>query len=154
MTDQTAEKTPDLDEIVPDVVEIDVDGIPCRVRRLKTREFLALMRVLTSGLGGGLSEVKLDFTDSDAVGRDLSALMLLALPNAFEEFTQFLTLVVEPKDGRKTAAVRKALDDNPDPAVLLDVFEAIAVQEKHDLAALAGKAQAMWARVATLYSPK
>lgn len=145
-------KPEDIGIIVPDSVEITVAGVKCNVRRLKTLEFLALLRVLTSGLGGALSDVKLDFSDPDTVAQDLSALMMLAIPNATEEFTLFLRAVVEAKNGKEQAAVSGYLLDNPDIDVLLDVFEAVATQEKDDLAVLAKKAQAMWSRVGNLYS--
>lgn len=148
------EKQPDLEVIVPEPGRVVIDGIDCQIRRLKTREFLLLMRVITKGLGSGLSAVSIDFTDEESVGRDLAALMVLALPNAFEEFVEFLQAIVEPVDPRKNAALAKAIGDNPDVDVLLDVFEVMAVQEKDDLAALAGKAQAMWSRVVQVYRPK
>lgn len=143
---------PDVEVIVPEAGEVTIEGVTCNVRRLRTREFLALMKVLTRGLGSGLSEVRLDFSDGDAVARDLSALMLLAIPNAFGEFCLFLTTIVEPTDETKRGVIVQYLNDNPDLDVLLAVFEKVAVQEKDDLSALAGKAQAMWSRVASLYS--
>lgn len=148
------EQKPDIDAIVPETMTVMVDGVECRVNRLKTREFLSLIRVLTAGLGPGLNEVELDFTDGETVARDLSALMILAVPNATAEFTVFLTSVVEPVDGSKQGQVGKYLYDNPDLDVMIDVFEAIAVQEKDDLAALAGKLRGVWGRIGTLYAPK
>lgn len=152
--DTTDDVKPDLEAIVPEEMTVVVNGIECRVKRLKTREFLALMRVLTAGLGPNISQVDLDFTDGETVARDLSALMMLALPGATEEFALFLGNVVEPVDSGKNVQVFQYLNDNPDVDVLIDVFEAVATQERDDLAGLAGKAQAMWKRVAPLYQPK
>ena len=149
-----AVKVEDLEVIVPVEKSFVIDGVDCKVKRLKTREFLGLMRVLTAGLGGALGEVRIDFTDADSVGRDLSALFVLAIPNAVDEMVLFLTQVVVPTDSGQAGRVRKYLDDNPDLDVLLDVFEVIAVQEKDDLSALAGKAQAMWSRLVPLYRAK
>lgn len=148
------ENLPDLEPIMPTERRIDVAGMPCKVRRLKTREFLSLINVLTSGLGPALTDVSLDFTDPDAVARDMSALMLLAVPNAVDEFTVFLRSVVDPIDADDRGKVAAYLMDNPDIDVLLDIFEIVASQEKDDLATLAGKAQAMWKRVGSLYSRK
>ena len=147
-------KVPDLEVILPVAGEVTVDGIPCRVRRLKTREFLALLRVLTAGLGPAIGQVNVDVTNGDTVGRDLSALMVLALPNAVDEFALFLTLIVAPKDTSRAGEVTAYLADNPELDVLLDVFETVAVQEQDDLAALGGKAQAMWSRLGNLYRPR
>lgn len=144
----------DLEGIVPGEIRVTLNGIECRVKRLKTREFLALMRVLTNGLGPGLGQVDLDFTDGETVARDLSALMMIALPSAVEEFTLFLADVAVPVNPEKNAAVKKYLHDNPEIDELIDVFEAVATQERDDLAGLAGKAQAMWKRVAPLYQGK
>lgn len=150
-TQNDIQDSPDLDVIDPEVGFVIVDGEKCRVNRLKTREFLMLMRVLTSGLGPGLSTVRLDFTDGETVARDLSALMLLAVPNATEEFANFLGQITKPTNPEKNAQVARYLHDNPELDVMLDIFETVAVQEKDDLAALAGKAQAMWSRIASLY---
>lgn len=146
------EEKQDLEPIVPTEKVMDVAGCKCRVKRLKTREFLSLLQVLTSGLGPALGEVKLDFTDGDTVSRDLSALMLLAVPNAIDEFTVFLRNVVEPVNEQDRAVVATYLLDNPDVEVLLDIFEAVALQEKDDLAVLGGKAQAMWSRLMVVYA--
>lgn len=148
---ETPEEQVDLEAIVPEEFRITVNGIDCRVKRLKTKEFLSLMRVLTKGIGAGLGDVSLDFTDGETVARDLSALMLLALPGATEEFTLFLSGIVEPVDPEKTIEVNRYLYDNPEVEDLLNVFEAVATQERHDLAGLAGKAQAMWKRVGPMY---
>lgn len=152
VTKKTAEKQADLEEIVPVEKTITVIGRTCRVRRLKTLEFIALIRVLTSGLGSTLSTVSIDFSNDETVAQDLSALMLLALPNATEEFALLLRQMVEPVEQADKAVVAEYLLDNPDLDVLIDVFEAIATQEKDDLSMLAGKLQAAWSRVVPLYS--
>lgn len=145
--------TKDVQVIVPPASDkLVVDGHECRVRRLKTREFLSLMNVLTSGLGGALTDVSVDLSDEDAVARDLTALFLMAIPRATDEFTVFLRQIVEPIDPDQRAAVGRYLMDNPDLDEMLDIFETVAVQEKDDLVVLAGKAQAMWKRLATLYA--
>jgi hypothetical protein len=148
----TEVETPDVEVIVPPTGKVMVDGHDCRVRRLKTREFLALVNVLTTGLGGALSDVTIDLSDEEGVARDLSALIVLAVPRATDEFTVFLRQIVEPVDDRHRAAVATYLLDNPDVEVMLDIFEIVASQEKDDLSVLAGKAQAMWKRVAALYT--
>jgi hypothetical protein len=151
---KTAEAKQDLEVIVPDAAALTVNGIECTVRRLKTREFLALMRVLTAGLGAGLGQVKLDFEDQEQMSADIAALVMLAIPQATEEFIQFVAMIVDAKDGSQTGAVKQYLADDPPMDVLLDVFEIVATQEHEDLASLVGKAQAMWSRVVPLYSRK
>lgn len=144
----------DLEPILPTEARVTVAGCLCKIRRLKTREFLSLVQVMTAGLGNALQDVKLDFSNEETIGAELSGLMVLAIPNAVDEFTVFLRAVVEPLNADDRGKVASYLMDNPDLDVLFDVFEAVATQEKDDLAVLAGKAQAMWARVGALYSKK
>ena len=142
----------DIEEIVPIVGELTVKGVPCTIRRIKTLEFIALIRVLTTGLGGSLGQVRLDFQNEETITQDLSALMLLAIPNATEEFSMLLRQMVEPKDEQQRAIVAGYLMDNPDLDALIDIFEVIATQEKDDMKVLAGKLQAAWSRVVPLYT--
>lgn len=144
----------DLETIMPDVAALKIDGIECRVRRLKTREVLSFLAVLTRGVGPQLAEVQLDFSSPEAIATDVSALLLLAVPNAPDEFAVFLRRVVEPVNEDDASHVASYLIDNPEPGDVIDIIEAIATQEKDDLAVLAGKAQSMWQRLATLYAPK
>lgn len=157
-TTSTETDDKDVEAIAPTdgrvTLTIDGDPVACRVRRLKTREFLALLRVITNGLGPMLGQVSIDLSDEEAVQRDLSALLLLALPNAVDEFVEFLRTVVEPVDKRRTATVAAYLIENPEIDDLIPVFEQIATQEKDDLIVLAGKAQAMWSRLKTVYAEK
>lgn len=142
----------DLDVIVPEEGRVQVGDIECRAKRLKTREMLSLLKVLTRGLGGGLAEVRIDFESEDA-GSQLAGLIVLALPEAMDEFTSFLTTVLEPVDTTRTSDLKVALV-NPEFDVLLDAFEVIAVQEADDLSALLGKARRMWTSVSKVYGSK
>jgi hypothetical protein len=105
----SAAAVPDADVIVPTTERITIDGIEARVRRVKTRELLAIMNVMVSGM-------------------------------------------VEAVDKREQADLMSYMQDNPDPEVLLDLFERIASQEREDFVSLVGKAQAMWSRLAPLYA--
>lgn len=159
----TKTATPDLDKtdapddlsaIVPDEVRVDVNGISCTVKRLKTREFFSLLRVLTSGLGGSIGNVQLSVGDEEAMAGELITLAMIAIPNAMPEFQVFLADVVKPVDPEKNAEVARYLHDNPEIEEMIDIFEAVAEQEKEDLASLVGKVRAMWGRLTTLYRPK
>ena len=156
MTAETAvEPLADLDAIDPVGTEITVAGAACVVNRLKAREFLALVRVLTVGLGDGLRAVSgsLSMDDEEALGQELLALLLLAIPEAGEEFLAFVRTIVTPKDPRQTSEVLAALE-NPELDVMIEVAEKVVMQEAEDLQGLAGKAQAAWTRIASLYQPK
>jgi hypothetical protein len=155
MTAEIVEPLADLDVIDPIGTPIEIVGVQCVVNRLKAREFLALVRVMTIGLGDGLRAVStsLSMDDEEALGQELLALLLLAIPEAGEEFLAFVRLIVEPKDPKQKATVLSALE-NPDLDVLIDVAEMVVLQEAEDLHGLAGKARAAWTRIASLYQPK
>lgn len=148
------EDVDDLEAIHPDVVRVTIDGQVCKIHRLKTREFLELMRILTNGLGPNIGNVRLSFDDPDAIGSEMMALMFMAIPNASQEFAVFLADIVEPVDGEQKGKVAAYLHDNPELDEMLEIFEAVARQEKDDLSALLGKARAMWSRLSDLYTPK
>jgi hypothetical protein len=145
------EPTVDVEAILPEPSMVTVVGAECRVRRMLTREVLNLLRVLTSGLGGGLMTVRLDLSDAAAAGRDLAALMLLAAPSAQSELLVFIAGMIEPVNAEDRARVMTYLHENPDPLVLMDIFEAVATAEADSLVEIAGKLQAMWSRIAKVF---
>jgi hypothetical protein len=148
----SAAAVPDADVIVPTTERITIDGIEARVRRVKTRELLAIMNVMVSGLGQNMVNVRLSVNDAEALVGEVIGLMMLALPRASGEFITFLAGMVEAVDKREQADLMSYMQDNPDPEVLLDLFERIASQEREDFVSLVGKAQAMWSRLAPLYA--
>lgn len=146
------EQTPDLDVILPSGGRIEVDGIKAEVGRLKSREFLLLMRVLTAGLGEGIRHIRLSPDDEDELESELIALFMLAIPNAIEEFGEFLMAIVEPVESKDDLKLRVAMQ-NPDPEVLIDIFGIMVEQEKDDLSALLGKGRAWIARLQKTFQP-
>lgn len=126
--------------------------VECGVKRLRAREFLALLRVFTTGFGDGIAKITLAGEDADEMQGQILGMMLVAIPEAIEEFLDFMVQVVEPVEG-DPKRLRKALVD-PDVNMLLDVAEAIAIQEKDDLWALLGKARAALARIKSVYQKK
>ena len=145
----------DLDVILPEAGPLTIGDIECRVSRLKSRELLALLRVMTAGLGGSLRDVmpEIDTDDPSAMQTEIMVLLVLAIPNAVEEFLQFLRVVVSPVDEKRTADLLKHLD-NPDPDVLIEVAAVVVEQEIDDLASLVGKARAALARIQSVYQMK
>lgn len=145
------EPKPDIEVILPESGTVTIHGaegqeIPAGVRRLKSREFLLLMRVITQGLGQGLTTVRLDLTDPDEAQGQMLGILMLAVPEALEEFGDFLHAIVEPK-AQKDAASLAHVARNLDPGDLLDVLGVMVEQEKDDFMALMGKAQAWLARL-------
>lgn len=155
---QPDEPKPDAEEILPEAGPftmklLDGTEIPCVVKRLRAREFLALLRVLTRGFGDGIAQITLAGDDAEEMQGQIMGMMLVAIPEAVDEFVDFVAKVVEPADGSDAKRLAKSLQ-NPDVTVLIDVAEFIATQEKDDLAALMGKARAALARIQSLYGGK
>lgn len=140
----------DLDVILPVGGVVVVDGIDARVRRLKTREFLSLIRVLTTGMGPAIGKISLTPDDPEKLQGELVGLFLVAVPNAIDEFAEFLLSIVEAVNPSDQPKLLKAMV-NPEAEVLLDVLTVLAEQEKDDLSVLAGKGRAAIARIQTVY---
>lgn len=134
------------------IVKTEDGPVECRVKRLKTREILILLRVLTTAFGtGAVGQLKLNQESPEAMAADAAALMMVALPEAGTEFIHFVSHVVVPIDDDHAEALQKELV-NPEADVILDAFEAIAVQEKDNLFELMGKVKSLWARIGDLYA--
>ena len=145
MTAKKNTENVDLEEIFPEEGIIEIDGHKCRVKRLKTREFFGLLRVMTSGLGPMLGQFQFHQKMSDEdMGAQLIAMAALALPNALEEFATFMQLIVEPVDSK--VDIREALD-NPDLDVTMEVIAVMIGQEAGDFRELVGKAQTIFSKM-------
>jgi hypothetical protein len=148
----TAEKLEDLTAILPENEGIVVvDGIRARVKRLKSREFLSLIRVLTIGLGPNVGQFKFE-GDEDEVKGQVLAMFLMAIPEAIDEFGEFLFKIVEPVDKSEAGQLSKAMQ-NPDVDVLLDVLTLVATQEVNDFRSLVGKGKAALMKIQSVYRP-
>jgi hypothetical protein len=146
-----SKEVPDLDVIVPEHGELLVEGIPAVVKRLKSKEFLSLIRVLTVGLGAGIGDIDLSGNEEE-VKNKMTGLFILAIPEAVEEFGAFLFSVVDAKNPHERNDLRKAMD-NPEIEVMLDVLTLVILQEKDDFASLVGKAKASLSKIQSLYQP-
>jgi hypothetical protein len=136
----------DLEPILPTPTKLDVAGIECNVRRLKTRELLLFMRVISNGFGPGIVNIRLNLADREEAASQMLAMLLISVPNAVEEFLVFVQNVVEPVDPKRRRDLNRELE-NPEIEVLLEVAERVVLSEKDDLTSLLGKGQAMWSRM-------
>jgi len=142
----------DLNVIVPPVEKVVVAGHECRIRRLKTLEVMALLRVVTAGMGENIGSIKLE-GKTEEFGPQLAGLLLVSVPAAPREMIALIRAVVEPidqLDDKQRAAFDKELG-NPELETLMAVALTIAAQEKDDIGALLGKAQQMWGHLNALY---
>lgn len=125
-------------------------GVKVHVNRLKTREFLALLRFLSKGLGPAVAELSFTTDDEEALAGEMIGTLIVALPEATDEFMLFVQAVVTPV-GKDDAARVKSEMDNPDIDDLMAIGERVITQEIPDLRRLAGNAQAMWGRIRQVY---
>jgi hypothetical protein len=147
LTASTAEVT-DLEPIVPDRALVDVEGIRCRVGRLRAREVLSLARVVAA-IGTGVVDLDLDLADEEKAKAQVAGMLMVALPYAQEETFQFFRDVVKavnPDDQARLAMLMQ----NPDPLALLDVLERIVDAEGAGLLELVGKARTLGSKLGDL----
>lgn len=147
-------KKPDLDVLLAPGGVLKIAGVSVTVRRIKAREFLALINILTAGLQGRLGTVMkaAQSTDPDEVQSALLAAFIAAAPSAPDEFIYFIRQIVAANVDTDRATLAIELE-NPDPDVVLDVLGLLVLQEKDDLAALAGKVQAWIAKIQGAFNP-
>lgn len=91
----------DIETIVSDPIEglHLVSGTPIKVNRLRTRELMALLRILTRGAADVLTNLRFDesTTEADFTGT-LIAGIILAIPEAENETVNFLNVMVTHAD--------------------------------------------------------
>ena len=145
----------ELDRIDPEPVTVKLStGYEVAIQRLKTRQFFRLLKVLTRGVGPAVVQSGLDFgKDQEAFGQNLLAMTLMAIPEAEQQFIEFLTSMCSPvglheAHGRarlpkqqaedNQAAVAEMVEElnNPELEDLLDLAEAIVRQEAPEIQAL------------------
>lgn len=162
ITDQPVESVEPVDDLeliapVPgepfEIGELSEEGpVLVQVNRLRTVEFLALMRAVARGVGPGLSELDLS-DDEDEMRAELLGIMLIALPEASDDFVQFLRVVTVPVGSADKARVVREMA-NPSLDDSMRIIEQIVTQEADDIRRLVGKAQAMWGRLSKMYQTK
>lgn len=140
----------DLRVINPVEQTVTVAGISCRVRRIRMRELLLAARVLTSGVGPNLQTID---WDDDNVDQYVLGLLLMAIPEAYQEVLDLLRALVEPAEGL-TDAQRNAFQQemrNPDTGLGMDVIGIMLAQERETWPVLMGKARQVVGMVSALY---
>src|SRR5215475_8840080 len=135
----------------PTVVKLQ-SGFELEIQRLKTRQMFRLLKVLTHG-AGPLVQQQLNFGDTaEDFGRKLLALVIISVPDAENEFIEFLVSMTKPVglvEGKGRKLNKQEQEDNntlwrkyeeelgnPEPMDLLDVVEVIINQEAPELQAL------------------
>jgi hypothetical protein len=143
----------EIDRIDPEPAVVKLStGYEVGLQRLKTRQFFRLLKVLTRGVGPAMIQ-SLNFgDDQEGFGRNLLAMTLMAIPEAEQQFIEFLQSMCRPvglhePDGRaldkkereeNAAAITELVEElnNPELDDLLDLAEAIVKAESADIQAL------------------
>lgn len=122
------------------------------VNRLRTREFLALMRFLTAGVGPAIAEIDFGQDQAELTG-ELIALLVVGVAEADQEFVGFVQAIVQPV-GTSDEEQARVISEMRNPSLddMLLIAERLAVQEAPDLQRLLGKVQAMWANLSKVYA--
>jgi hypothetical protein len=144
----------ELDRIDPQPVEckLSTDFTVC-VRRMRTRQFFRLLRILTHGAGPALTQAQLNFAgDADEFGQKLLMLVVMSIPDAEQETIAFLASMCEPAGlvdkqasqlTKQETEANQALWDrygeelhNPELEDTFDLIEVIVRREAPELQAL------------------
>jgi hypothetical protein len=144
----------ELDRIDPQMTEHKLStGFTLGIRRMRTRQFFRLLRILTHGAGPALTQAQLNFAgDPGEFGTKLLMLVVMSIPDAEQETIAFLASMCQPADQtdkqvsqmtKQEAEAHQALWDrygeelhNPELEDTLDLIEVIVRQEAPELQAL------------------
>jgi hypothetical protein len=149
----------EIERIDPDLATVKLStGYEVGLQRLKTRQFFRLLKVLTRGLGPAMVQAGLDFNaDPEGFGQKLLAMTVMAIPEAEQQFIEFLQSMCRPlglhegaqlsKQQREdnAAAISEMVDElnNPELDDLLDLAEAIVRAEAPEIQALGKRVAAL-----------
>lgn len=89
-------------------------GTEVDVNRLRTREMLSLLRILTRGAGGALANVTFDGDATDFAAR-LIGIAMVSIPEAEEETITFVQRMVSPHGlilGRRLSKAEQEINGN------------------------------------------
>jgi len=145
------EHVDELEALMPDGASITVAGVECRVRRIRTRELLRLIRIMTEGLGGRLALLDFGSAESDEdLASKVVAALVSAIPYAEDELIGFVQTVVEPRSSDVSDVKLVASElQNPDVGTLVRVLTAVVEQEADEWVRL-GKDVAAWWRTSMI----
>lgn len=115
----------DIDNLSPessDIITLE-SGFTVRVERLKTRQLMSLMKILTRGLGGAVATIftaQQDEDGSEEYAAQLLGAMLMSIPEAEDETIEFVKRMVSPGALNPDARTKPELGANEELWVKLD----------------------------------
>lgn len=119
--------TNDIDNLSPessDLITLE-SGFTVRVERLKTRQLMSLMKILTRGLGGAVATIfsaQSGEDGSEEYAAQLLGAMLLSIPEAEDETIEFVKRMVSPGALNADARTKPELGANEELWAKLDVL--------------------------------
>lgn len=143
-------KNTDIDNIdaAPEPLVLTT-GLPVLVERLKTRQTMRLLKILTAGAGPALADLRFDGDDTEGMTAQILGTILFAIPDAEEETIDFVQSMVIPaglidsphskpeKEVNAELFERLARDlENPELDDLVSIIEVVVRNEAPHLAAL------------------
>lgn len=148
MTTSKIETETDVIEAEPTALVLS-SGLPVEVERLRTRQTMRLLKILTRGAGFALSDLSQARVDGDGFMETFLLTVVLAIPEAEEETVAFVRSMVTPVgliDDPRTQAEHEvnanliarvdAEFENPDLDDLVAVLERVVRVEGPHLQAL------------------
>lgn len=171
--EETTEEDSDLldseiERIVPDEGEplLLVDGTKVNVRPLKLKELFAAFKIITRGAAMSMGAVSFSLMsdNQDQFAETMIALLLNAIPEADQEFCEFLRVVVDPYVPEKGWVNSKERDEaevhldnvllvDPEIEDAIDIVTTVVYRESKDIQRL-GKKVASAAKLFGKVAPK
>lgn len=125
------------------------DGTYVKIRPLKLKELFAAFKIITRGSAAVMGSLDFSALDQEDFSNTLIALLVTALPEAPEEFSEFLRISVDPvaPEGKwgsvqEQIAAETHLDkllEDPEITDAIDIVSAIIYAESRDIQRLGKK---------------
>lgn len=124
-------------------------GTRISIERLKTRQLLRALRVLTTGAAEVLADFKFDAEDEEGMAANILAALVFAIPEAEDETIHFIQSMIKPADIKEDVKTKgdklynedlyKSLEKetyNPELEDLISIVEVIVKNETPHISAL------------------
>lgn len=113
----------DTDAIVTEPRALTLEnGVEVRVERIRLRQLMRFLKILTRGAGGALSSLSLSEDSSqEEFATNILMATILAFPEAEDESVDFLTSMVSPAgliEGKKLSKAEMEINDGKYQAVI------------------------------------
>jgi hypothetical protein len=134
-------------------------GTVVTVQRLKVRQTMSLLKIITRGAGNALNQLSFDAdTDAAQFGVQLGATIIFAIPEAEDETIEFIQRMVAPEgliEGKKLSKPEQEINeakwdalvaelDNPELDDLVTIIEVVMEAEAPHLLALGKRLALLW----------